>query len=112
MIATAQAMKGASLGARFGAVAEWLRSGLQSRVHRFDSGPRLGSVERCTTVVVRARYPGCTPKPAASAFNPEGAYPSESPWRRLDLRPHTQAIPNVCGVRAGPPPRAGAGDWT
>ena len=24
-----------------GAVAEWLRSGLQSRVHRFDSGPRL-----------------------------------------------------------------------
>lgn len=25
----------------WGAVAEWLRSGLQSRVHRFDSGPRL-----------------------------------------------------------------------
>ena len=25
----------------FGAVAEWLRSGLQSREHRFDSGPRL-----------------------------------------------------------------------
>jgi hypothetical protein len=24
-----------------GAVAEWLRSGLQSRVHRFESGPRL-----------------------------------------------------------------------
>ena len=24
-----------------GAVAEWLRSGLQSRLHRFDSGPRL-----------------------------------------------------------------------
>ena len=24
-----------------GAVAEWLRSGLQSRVHRFDSGRRL-----------------------------------------------------------------------
>ena len=24
-----------------GAVAEWLRSGLQSREHRFDSGPRL-----------------------------------------------------------------------
>ena len=22
-------------------MAEWLRSGLQSRVHRFDSGPRL-----------------------------------------------------------------------
>ena len=27
--------------ARSGAVAEWLRSGLQSRVHRFDSGRRL-----------------------------------------------------------------------
>jgi hypothetical protein len=26
-----------------GAVAEWLRSGLQSRVHRFDSGRRLWS---------------------------------------------------------------------
>jgi hypothetical protein len=26
---------------RSGAVAEWLRSGLQSRVHRFDSGRRL-----------------------------------------------------------------------
>ena len=26
---------------RRGAVAEWLRSGLQSRVHRFESGPRL-----------------------------------------------------------------------
>ena len=25
----------------YGAVAEWLRSGLQSREHRFDSGPRL-----------------------------------------------------------------------
>jgi hypothetical protein len=24
-----------------GAVAEWLRSGLQSRVYRFDSDPRL-----------------------------------------------------------------------
>ena len=24
-----------------GAVAEWLRSGLQSREHQFDSGPRL-----------------------------------------------------------------------
>src|SRR5690242_4404877 len=28
---------------RSGAVAEWLRSGLQSRVHRFDSGRRLWS---------------------------------------------------------------------
>ena len=25
----------------FGALAEWLRSGLQSRLHRFDSGRRL-----------------------------------------------------------------------
>ena len=28
-------------GSGVGAVAEWLRSGLQSRVHRFESGPRL-----------------------------------------------------------------------
>ena len=27
-----------------GALAEWLRSGLQSRLHRFDSGRRLSSV--------------------------------------------------------------------
>ena len=31
---------GATLAAR-GALAEWLRSGLQSRLHRFDSGRRL-----------------------------------------------------------------------
>src|SRR3954470_10917519 len=31
----------ASLSPLLGAVAEWLRSGLQSRLHRFDSGRRL-----------------------------------------------------------------------
>jgi hypothetical protein len=30
-------------------MAEWLRSGLQSRLHRFDSGWRLFSVDRCRT---------------------------------------------------------------
>jgi hypothetical protein len=30
-----------SIPYRFGAVAEWLRRGLQSLAHRFDSGPRL-----------------------------------------------------------------------
>ena len=29
-----------------GQVAEWLRSGLQSRVHRFESGPGLQSLPR------------------------------------------------------------------
>jgi hypothetical protein len=29
---------------RAGAVAEWLGKGLQSPVHRFDSGPRLSSL--------------------------------------------------------------------
>ena len=29
-----------------GALAEWLRSGLQSRLHRFDSGRRLRSIKR------------------------------------------------------------------
>ena len=31
------------MGAAPGAVAEWLRSGLQSRVHQFDSGRRLST---------------------------------------------------------------------
>jgi AraC-like DNA-binding protein len=35
--------------ARSGAVAEWLRSGLQSRVHRFDSGRRLSRYARIVT---------------------------------------------------------------
>src|SRR6266550_3890215 len=35
-------VRGPSLGLlRLGALAEWLRSGLQSRLHRFDSGRRL-----------------------------------------------------------------------
>src|SRR5687767_13114061 len=42
---TASGSRGCRLRPRMcaapGAVAEWLRSGLQSRVHRFDSGPRL-----------------------------------------------------------------------
>ena len=33
-----------------GAVAEWLRSGLQSREHRFDSGPRLQALIRLSSV--------------------------------------------------------------
>ena len=32
---------GSRMGSAPGAVAEWLRSGLQSRLHRFDSGRRL-----------------------------------------------------------------------
>lgn len=32
-----------TLEAQYGDVAEWLRSGLQSRLHRFDSGRRLWS---------------------------------------------------------------------
>ena len=31
-----------------GALAEWLRSGLQSRLHRFDSGRRLAAVRSGT----------------------------------------------------------------
>ena len=34
-------IRGTTLPVLLGAVAEWLRSGLQSRVHRFDSGRRL-----------------------------------------------------------------------
>jgi hypothetical protein len=40
-----------------GDVAEWLRSGLQSRLHRFDSGRRLGG---CLLVVRRGRLAGYT----------------------------------------------------
>ena len=38
-----------------GAVAEWLRSGLQSRVHRFDSGPRLHPIGLARSRVSRQR---------------------------------------------------------
>ena len=34
-------LSAANLAPLLGAVAEWLRSGLQSRLHRFDSGRRL-----------------------------------------------------------------------
>ena len=37
-----------------GAVAEWLRSGLQSREHRFESGPRLQELIRSSSVVEQA----------------------------------------------------------
>ena len=39
-------IRGASLDLR-GDVAEWLRSGLQSRLHRFDSGRRLWLMRVC-----------------------------------------------------------------
>lgn len=41
-------------GATKGAVAEWLRSGLQSRVHRFESGPRLQNQFRSSSAVEQA----------------------------------------------------------
>ena len=42
----AQARAVTRMGAAPGAVAEWLRSGLQSRLHRFDSGRRLPAKPR------------------------------------------------------------------
>jgi hypothetical protein len=40
-------LSAATLAALLGAVAEWLRSGLQSRLHQFDSGRRLGVWNAC-----------------------------------------------------------------
>jgi hypothetical protein len=51
-----------------GDVAEWLRSGLQSRLHRFDSGRRLRSVRRAQgtgRATRETRGPG-RPKPASN----------------------------------------------
>jgi hypothetical protein len=33
----------------FGGVAEWLGKGLQNPLHRFNSGPRLGTAVACRT---------------------------------------------------------------
>jgi hypothetical protein len=56
---------GGRLGyALLGDVAEWLRSGLQSRVHRFDSGRRLSLAAR----------------PRSAAWAPAaGSHPARSP---------------------------------
>ena len=44
---------------RSGGVAEWLGRGLQSLVHRFDSGPRLcRPLGRCSMIVSRALSSG------------------------------------------------------
>ena len=44
MVAGGEGRRSTTLCGLKGDVAEWLRSGLQSRVHRFDSGRRLSSV--------------------------------------------------------------------
>ncbi len=38
---------------QLGALAEWLRSGLQSRLHRFDSGRRLFHLSRVFALAER-----------------------------------------------------------
>ena len=45
-----------------GDVAEWLRSGLQSRLHRFDSGRRLGGLAGETGLVTNRTCPRCVPR--------------------------------------------------
>jgi hypothetical protein len=58
-------------------LAEWLRSGLQSRLHRFDSGRRLLAAPRTLIVgalVGLAALCGAVPTPAGSASPPEGYF--------------------------------------
>src|SRR5215213_6549226 len=99
MIATAQATKGASLGARFGAVAEWLRSGLQSRVHRFDSGRRLEF--RAKSVAGGGRLAAVRRVAVAAGW----IAPRRRPRGRA--RSRTAAEPGAGAL--GTDPRAGAG---
>src|SRR3712207_6721933 len=54
-----------------GAVAEWLRSGLQSRLHRFDSGRRLSPNERTSRA----------PEPILDCAVAQGGRPDESSRR-------------------------------
>jgi hypothetical protein len=73
-----------------GAVAEWLRSGLQSREHRFDSGPRLQLVTVCVEhligsssvveqVAVNHLVGGSNPSSRANKINGLDVY-SSSPF--------------------------------
>jgi hypothetical protein len=68
--------RGPSLGSQQpGALAEWLRSGLQSRLHRFDSGRRLFSVPHYF------RSAGADEKPA-DLLEPENQI--STPWGDSD----------------------------
>ncbi len=64
-----------------GAVAEWLRSGLQSRVHRFDSGPRLQP---------RPGVPLPIPTRAPTAQPPNFQTPPPAPHRGQIIGQHQQ----------------------
>src|SRR5581483_1331018 len=59
--------------------AEWLRSGLQSRLHRFDSGRRLGGAQALVASSARTTR-GRTPEPRAKRSKGlrDGSTPLES----------------------------------
>ncbi len=77
-----------------GDVAEWLRSGLQSRLHRFDSGRRLSRAEQCRRRHWRRRPArACRGRPRSdrrrepqgvSALLPGGGASDASPGPRVD----------------------------
>jgi hypothetical protein len=69
--------RAATLRTPHGAVAEWLRSGLQSRSHRFDSGRRLSPPRRPPAAV--PRYGPTAPRPAARRARPGTCPPSAPP---------------------------------
>ena len=72
----------ARLVGRLGDVAEWLRSGLQSRPHRFDSGRRLLKALQIGILLVR----GCADSRLLAQKSPK------KPSTRLDFCGHLQGI--------------------
>ena len=84
-----------------GAVAEWLRSGLQSRLHRFDSGRRLSSTTR-TVRLLRAQG-----VPAVSRVSLTGSEGSSAPRGAARRRRGSSCMKaTACAKRLRGPHRA------
>src|SRR5213078_1634883 len=75
--------------ARHGALAEWLRSGLQSRLHRFDSGRRLSETPAQSGLQVRRGEnvsQACPEVRFRFCFHAKVTHSHDAASRRLDAR--------------------------
>src|SRR5215208_4820868 len=96
---------------RHGALAEWLRSGLQSRLHRFDSGRRLRGHAIVRPPLTESVWPVMYPARSEARKATAAAMSSGSARRRIGTArtsastsfwPPSAAIPSSMGVRVGP----------
>jgi catechol 2,3-dioxygenase-like lactoylglutathione lyase family enzyme len=73
-------------------VAEWLRNGLQNRVHQFNSGRGLHQLKYLTRLLSGlARFgAGC------HARSPVGSYPARHARRQRERRP--EILPHILGI--------------